>query len=357
MEAIELNKFPLYYNLNEDLIKLLGLTYEKLGEYKYALKSSKIDPKVILNLLLLNECASSLMIDEDGYSFDDVIYMNYKKSSKKIKILKNLYKLYNYSIVEMKSRDKVEVSFLNLLHKQLFLGIRNTATYSGSLRKRQNYITKIGLVGKSVIYVPPVVGELQNLMKNFIEYLNDDMTDEVFLKLSLIHYQFESIHPYLHGNGYLGRILISSLFVKYKNDLPILFISEALNKSKSSYYSIFNDSRGSETLFIKFLLQSIIEQCNLNILKIEKLNEIYEKDLKLIKDNTSGSLVYKMLPFMIKRIAFTTNDMISDTHHHINSVNKVLNILVNIGLLERDKKEGNKRKTYKYTRIYEIFKN
>ena len=79
MEAIELNKFPLYYNLNEDLIKLLGLTYEKLGEYKYALKSSKIDPKVILNLLLLNECASSLMIDEDGYSFDDVIYMNYNK--------------------------------------------------------------------------------------------------------------------------------------------------------------------------------------------------------------------------------------------------------------------------------------
>lgn len=356
MESTTLNKFPIDLNYNDDLIKLIGLTYEKLGEYKYALKTSKIDPKIVLNLFLLNECISSLMIDEEGYVFDDAIYMNYKKSNKKLKMLKNLIKLYNYSIVEMKSKEKIDLQFLNLLHKQFYIGVRNTATYSGILRKRQNYITKTGLVGKSIIYVPPLVTELKGLMDNFAEYINDTK-DETFIKLSLSHYQFESIHPYLHANGYIGRVLISSLFVRYKNDLPILFISEVLNKFKSSYYSIFNESRANETLFIKFILQNIIEQCNLNISKIEKLNEVYENDLKLIKENTGGSLVYKMLPFMIKRIAFTTNDMINDTHHHINSVNKVLNILVEIGILERDKKEGNKRKTYKYTKIYEIFKN
>jgi hypothetical protein len=100
MESVKLNKFPISYNLNEELIKLIGQVYEKLGEYKYALKSSKIDPKIMLNLFLLNECYTSLALDEDGYSFDDVVYMNYRKTSKKTKILNNLYKIYNFSIVE-----------------------------------------------------------------------------------------------------------------------------------------------------------------------------------------------------------------------------------------------------------------
>jgi Fic family protein len=356
MESIKLNKLPIGYNLNEELIKLVGQVYEKLGEYKYALKTSKVDPKIILNLLLFYECYSSFSLDEEGYSFDDVAYMNYKKATKKTKLFKNLYKTYNYSIVEFKLKEKIDLSFINTIHKQIFSGIRNTATYSGSLRKKQNYITKVGLVGKSVIYVPPTSSELHDLMKNFTDYINESTNDELFIKLALIHYQFEKIHPYMHGNGYLGRVLISSLFVRYKNDLPILFISEALNNSRATYYSIFNENMDNEMVFIRFFLQSIIEQCNLNILKIEKLNKIYEEDLKIIKENTSGTLVYKMLPYMIKRIVFTVNDMINDTSHHINSVNKVLNILVDIGILEKDKKEGNNRKTYKYVHIYQIFK-
>lgn len=355
MQAHNIKKLPLSYNLNLDLLKLLSQTYEKLGEYKASLKTIKFDYKILLNLMLLKECVSTLSVDDEEISFEDILYMNFKKENKTIKKLKNIIKLYNFALVEMKNNDAINLNFLNQMNRLLYNGIRGLKVKTGALRKKQNYITKPGLVGKTIIFVPPKYTELNSLMKNFIEYINEK-NDEPFIKLALSHYQFETIHPYMIGNGIVGRVLISSCFTSFKNDKPLLFISEALSNFKTSYYLSFNEAKDNEESFIKFFLQSVIEQCNLNIIKIELLNKIYDEDIKLIKENTSGTLVYKMLPFMIKRVVFTTNDMIVDTKHHINSVNKVLNRLVEIGLLEREDREDTNRKTYKYTKIYNVFK-
>lgn len=356
MQSYNIKKLPLDYTLNSDLLKLLGQTYEKLGEYKAVLKTIKFDYKILLNLILLKECVSTLSVDDEEVTLEDILYMNFKKENKAIKKLKNIIKLYNFSLIELKNNETINLNFLNQMNKLLFNGIRGLKVKTGVLRKKQNYITKPGLVGKTIIFVPPKYTELNSLMKNFIEYINEK-NDETFIKLAILHYQFETIHPYMIGNGIIGRVLISSCFTSFKNEKPLLFISEALSNFKTSYYSSFNEAKGNnEEIFIKFFLQTIIEQYNLNISKIELLNKVYDEDIKLIKENTSGSLVFKMLPFMIKRVVFTTNDMIADTKHHINSVNKVLNRLVEIGLLERENRKDTNRKTYKYTNIYNIFK-
>ncbi len=263
-----MNKFPLKYELNAELLKLLGQTYEKLGEYKSVLKTYKYDFKILLNLFLLKECISTLTVDEEEYTVDDILFINYVKETKKIKKLKNIMKLYNSVLIEAKSKDKFDIQVFNHFHKLLFNGIRGLKVKVGAVRRKQNYITKTGLVGKSIIYVPPKYNELTGLMKNLLEYLNESLQDEPFIKLALIHYQFESIHPYMIGNGIIGRSLISALFTKYKAEKPILFISEALNKYKTTYYSSFNESANNVEIFIRFFMQSVIEQCNLNIIKI-----------------------------------------------------------------------------------------
>ena len=89
--------------------------------------------------------------------------------------------------------------------------------------------------------------------------------------------------------------------------------------------------------FIKFFLQCIIDQCNLNIKKIKKLNKIYNYDLEKFKTDIGGTTIYKIYPIMLKKVVFTVNDIVTESKLHINSVNKVLNKLVDNGYLRRYK--------------------
>jgi predicted transcriptional regulator len=95
----------------------------------------------------------------------------------------------------------------------------------------------------------------------------------------------------------------------------------------------------------------------LNIKKIKKLNKIYENELESFKKEIGGTTIYKVYPVIIKNIVFTTNDIVTECKLHINSVNKVLNKLVENGLLIKEKKKGTNRVTFCYKNMYDVFVN
>ena len=107
--------------------------------------------------------------------------------------------------------------------------------------------------------------------------------------------------------------------------------------------------------FIKFILQCIIDQCNINIKKIKKLNKIYKEDYDSFKEKIGGTTIYKVYPFILRKIVFTTADIVSECNLHINSVNKVLNKLVKEGYLIKEKKNGTNRVTFCYKNMYDVF--
>ena len=107
--------------------------------------------------------------------------------------------------------------------------------------------------------------------------------------------------------------------------------------------------------FVKFMLQCIVEQCNLNVKKIKRLNKLYKRDLEEFKTEIGGSTIYKVYPEILRRIVFTTADIVNDCNLHINSVNKVLNKLVEKGYLIKEKKKGTNRVTFCYKSANDIF--
>lgn len=358
MEPYKAKNLPLEYNKNSELYRLLCDAEEIYGEYKGYLRNLKYDYKSFLETAFVSDTYYSFKLDGSKIEKEYMFHSSYLNENNEIIEFNN----FKQSLVigaSDSSKGKITIDTLNKINKSLFLNCKkdNKTKGSGKFRKTQNFLLKPGLAGSSVSFVPPVYTEVNELMKKLIEYIN--INDDPFLISTIIsHYQFEKIHPYVSGNGKIGRLLIAIQFAMYKKEPPLLFISESLEKLKNTYFtSLSGEIEEDINKFIKLLLQCFIEQCMINIKRIRKLNKIYENDYELFKNTIGGTTIYKVFPVIIKKIVFTTHDLVEECNLHINSVNKVLNKMVEQGYLIKEKKKGTNRVTFCYKNMYDVFMN
>jgi len=355
MEPYKAKLLPISYKLDSETIKLLGEASDKYGQYKSLLRMFKFDQKYFLDSLVLGESIRSSRIEGTQISQDDMYYINYKESNDSIKEVTNLKNMLEYANRELKSQ-RFSVFMINSMHKILLSDVRGNDKSPGEIRNIQNYIGPRGLGKEGATFVPPVPEEVFGLLENLMDYMNDLYDEEPFIKVAISHVQFESIHPYKDGNGRMGRALITLQLAKLKNDEPILFLSEVIELFKSNYYNALNECRnGNVNGFIKFFLQCVVDQCSRNIGRIEKINRVYNEDEQTIKDNINGGIVLRMHPLMMKKIVFTAQEMAEELDVHINSILGILNKLVELNIVVKEKREGTNKVTYRYIRIYETF--
>lgn len=356
MEPYVPKKLPLDYNLSSEMLNLLCSATEAYGEYKGYLKSMEYDYKYFLESMLTNDLFYTFKIDSAKIEKDEMFYAQFKVKSDVFTQFINLKRMLLIGLTESNNTG-FTVDIFNKLHKVLFCDCKKNSLTKGSgkFRKKQTYLLKPGLAGSSVSFVPPVYGNVPSSIKNLCDYMNKNI-DESFIAAAITHFQIERIHPYISGNGKLGRIFIPIQLSYYKKEPPILFLSEAIDNLKNTYFTILStESDVDHETFIKFFLECIIDQCSLNIKKIKKLNKIYKQDYESFKTKIGGSTIYKVYPIIVKKIVFTVNDIITETELHINSVNKVLNKLVDAGYLVKEKKKGTNRVTFTYTNMHEVF--
>lgn len=355
MEPYKAKILPIQYKLDRETIKLLGQANDKYGQYKSLLKMFKFDQKYFLDSLILGESIRSSRIEGTQISQDDMYYINYKESDDSIQEVKNLKAMLEYASEKLQNKS-FSVMMINSMHKILLSGVRGKDKSPGEIRSIQNYIGPRGLGKEGATFVPPIPEDVPELLENLMEYMNNMYDDEAFIKVAISHVQFESIHPYKDGNGRMGRALMTLQLAKLKGDEPILFISEIIELFKANYYNALNECRnGNVDGFIRFFLQCVVDQCTRNIGRIEKINRVYNEDEETIKNEVKGSLVLKMHPLMMKKIVFTAKEMAYELGAHINSINNVLNQLVKLNIVVKEKKEGTNRVTFRYIRIYDTF--
>lgn len=356
MEAYKAKKLPFEYELNGDMLKLLCDAVEAYGEYKGNLRNMAYDYTSFLECIFTNDLYYSFKIDGAKLEKEYMFHTPYMIKSNEITEFNNMKKALLLGVSHTSS-GKIKIDTFNSINKILFTNCskNNLTKGSGKLRKTQNYLLKPGIAGSSVSFIPPVYTEVNGLMKNLVEYINVN-NDPHFISTALAHYQYEKIHPYVSGNGKTGRIIIPIQYSMYRKEPPILFISESIDNLKNTYFTLLSGETEEEPMkFVKFILQAIIDQCNSNMKKIKKLNKIYKADYESFKTTIGGSTIYKVYPVILKKVVFTTNDIVSECHLHINSVNKVLNKLVEAGYLIKEKKKGTNRVTFCYKNVYDVF--
>ena len=354
MEPIKVNELPMTYNIDKDLLRLISEANEKYGEYKSYLKNLEFDSKFFLDSVLLSESLKSTQIEGTQISQDDIYYLKYMPKTDDNLEIQNLKNVIEYSEEYLKTSSKINISFVNKLHKILLNSVRGNDKEPGQIRTVQNWIGPRGCTIEEAIFIPPIPEDVPILLNNLFNYMNDAYIDPIFVNLAISHSQFETIHAYRDGNGRLGRALIPiQLAMLTEEKKQILFLSEVIELYKPSYHKLLNESRKGNMLgFIKFFLQCIIEQCNSYIFKINKIKQIYKKDMEKIKQ-IKGNSIYRIMPAIMRQIVFTKREIEDETGVSRNVLSRIIEELVELGILEYDTSYA--KKGYKYREIYDVF--
>ncbi|WP_456438875.1 Fic family protein [Psychroserpens sp.] len=185
-------------------------------------------------------------------------------------------------------------------HKILLQGVRGEHKLPGEYRRSQNWIGGASI--SDAVFIPPIHNSINDLMSDIEKFANDELSLlPDLLKIALIHYQFETIHPFLDGNGRVGRLLIT-LYLVSKGILkqPILYLSDFFEKNRNLYYENLMRVRTHNDLsqWFKFFLTGIIETAKSGIVTFEGILQLQKeidykiKTLKSRKSNAKKVINY-----------------------------------------------------------------
>jgi len=222
-------------------------------------------------------------------------------------------------------------------HEVLMKNVRGQYKNPGEFRKSQNWIGGQGSTIQTARYIPPTVQDMTTAMSDLEKFMNaDDMTD-ILIKAALIHYQFETIHPFLDGNGRVGRLLIT-LFLLDKNFLctPVFYISYFLKRNRIEYYDRMSEVRlkGNYEQWVKFFLTAADESARDAIDTIKELAILHEKNIALIEQFGRARITtLSVFEYLERSPIIEIGKTARALNLSFNAVSSAVNRLKNIGVL------------------------
>ena len=330
----------------------------KLEVYKEKIKDSKLDSSWFMPTLQQKEALASSQLEGTQATLDGVLVNQVAPNDKD----KNLNEVSNYYLATvrgyetLKKRDFSDEFFFDI-HKALMHGNVRKPSLIGEYRKEQNYIGKYDK-SHSITFIPPTPEKVPELMNNLIEYINNPGDKfRPLVRTALIHAQFETIHPFMDGNGRVGRMLIPMyLFSQKQIELPCFFISEALERDKLRYYTLLNNIRtqGDWNEWIKFFLATVTKQCEKYIQIITEINILYSKHMEIACDMSRSANMVDIINALYQYPITTAKQIASVTNIPMTSVNRYLGQLVENKILFTDNKSRNR--TFFYYDLLEILR-
>jgi Fic family protein len=198
----------------------------------------------------------------------------------------------------------ISVRLLCGAHRLLLDGVRGAGKQPGELRRSQNWIG--GTRPGNAVFVPPPPEHVSELLSNLEQFTHDSATDlPAIVKVALIHAQFETIHPYLDGNGRIGRLLIAALFEHWGLlPEPLMYLSGYLKQHQSEYYRRLSAIRteGDWQSWVNFFLDGVVsaaQDAERNIISVASLVDSDRKRLmQSSKSGVNSYRLFEMLPMM-----------------------------------------------------------
>ena len=245
-------------------------------------------------------------------------------------------------------------------HAVLMEGVRGQEKSPGEFRYSQNWIGGQGSTIRNARYIPPNPEDMQTAMSDLEKYMNGDDSLDPLIQAALIHYQFETTHPFLDGNGRVGRLLIT-LFLMEKGILshPALYISYFLKMNRIEYYDRMTQVRktGDYEQWVMFFLQALSDSAGDAIQTIDALTALHNQSVARL-----GAFSKRQQTNLLKLFAYIETNPIIDIQKtaaalglSYNTVSKMVTILVDEGILRQTDKAG-KAKIYSYADYLDILR-
>ena len=271
-EYIKMNDYKAFipskinYNWGWDdtkLDKLLAEANRQIGELNaYSLLIPNVDLYIKMHVKIEANKSSRIegtrtTVEEDLLDVTDI---NPEKRDDWEEV-QNYVKATNYGVERIKEGFPVCTRLIREIHEILMQGVRGEHKIPGEFRTSQNWIG--GSMPSTAVYVPPPHTEIAECLTDFEKFINNEGIDTPdLIKIAILHYQFESIHPFLDGNGRIRRLLIP-LYIQSKGmlDKSCLYISDYIERNKDTYYDMLTRVRTHNDMigWIKFFLDAVIE--------------------------------------------------------------------------------------------------
>lgn len=245
-------------------------------------------------------------------------------------------------------------------HAVLLESVRGQEKNPGEFRYSQNWIGGQGSTLKNARYIPPNPEDMLTAMSDLEKYINSDDNLDPLIQAALIHYQFETTHPFLDGNGRVGRLLIT-LFLMEKGVLstPALYISYYLKMNRIEYYDRMTQVRrtGNYEQWISFFLQAFADSAEDAIHTIDRLTALHDRSTKKFDDLTKRqrTSVLKVFSYLESNPIIDIQKTATTLAMSYNTVAKIVSIMVEAGILEQTYKSG-KARIYSYTEYLDILR-
>lgn len=230
----------------------------------------------------------------------------------------------------------ISLRLVRELHAVLFAKTCG-AIVPGEFRRTQNWIGPPGCTLKNAVYVPPPVSYMHEALDSLEKYIHNPPDPYApLVRLPLIHYQFEAIHPFVDGNGRVGRILVLLLLVDWGLlSLPVLCLSAYLYRHRQDYYRLLLSvsKNGDWENWILFFLQGVAEQAQKSLVCINRLEKLRQGIRKRLPASVCSDATFRFIDLVFSYPIFSVSQMAELLHADYNTVTELVKALDRTGLL------------------------
>ena len=246
-------------------------------------------------------------------------------------------------------------------HAVLMAGVRGQEKNPGEFRYSQNWIGGQGSTLKNARYIPPNPEDMNEAISDLEKYMNAEDSLDPLVRAALIHYQFETIHPFLDGNGRVGRLLIT-LFLMEKKILttPALYISYFLKRNRIEYYDRMTEVRrkGNYEQWITFFLQAVMESAEDAVHTIDQLTALHDKNMTRLMEGVAkrqSDTLKKLFAYLEANPIIEVKKTSQALEMAYNTIARAVAVLVEKGILVQSEKAG-KTRIYSYSEYLDILR-
>ena len=341
---------PPVIDMDNEMISLLTGATKALATLD-ALSSYIPNMNLFISMYVRKEALLSSQIEGTQATLEDVLDpLAEKNANQNVADVVNYIKATEFALERMNSLPLCN-RLIKETHKVLMSGVRGQEKNPGEFRTSQNWIGAAGSSLKNARYIPPNPEDMINAMSDLEKYINSDDSLDLLIQTALLHYQFETIHPFLDGNGRVGRLLIT-LFLMEKKVLksPALYISYYLKKNRIEYYDRMSEVRNKDNYeqWIKFFLNAIRESADESVETIKKLSELHDANIKKIDTmGRAAKNVRAVFDYLEQNPIIDIGKTAEELKLAFSTVSLAVNRLVDVGILIKTN-NANRNRVFSY---------
>lgn len=318
---------------------------------------------LFISMYVQKEALLSSQIEGTQATLEDIFNPNIDENiNAEVDDVVNYIKAAKYAIKRLETLPLCNKLLLET-HKILLSGVRGKEKNPGEFRQSQNWIGGAGSTIKTARYIPPDVLSMKESLSDLEKYMNAEAELDDLIRIALIHYQFESIHPFLDGNGRIGRLLIVLYLLEKKViKTPSLYLSFYLKEHRIEYYDRMSAIRetGDYEQWIKFFLEGIYASGKSAIETANELIALRDKNIRKLRNEkyTKRTLetMMKVFHYLEAHPIIDIGKTAEDLSIAYNTVSSAVNRFEKLGILHLVKKQG-RNKVYSYKEYIDILKD